>query len=94
MNVIAYKHCVSCTVPYVLSAPADYKDSGLCGGCDDEVQWMEEHIGADATSAALNLEVEKVRQPDWGVFLGLMLALISATLVTSGFYALIHRVTR
>lgn len=91
MNVHELKRC-DCGVMYYLCAPADYKDSGRCQDCDDEVEWLNKNVGVEA---AYDPQVTKDRQPDqWSAFLGLMIVLLSAAVVTTGIYAAIYRVTR
>jgi hypothetical protein len=88
MNAAELKQCTECRRSYIVYAPLDYIDSGLCTPCENE--WLELNIGGDAGVFA-----NKVTQPDlWGAFLGLMIVLCSAAIVTSGIYALVYRWTR
>lgn len=88
MNAAELKQCTACRRSYIVYAPIDYIDSGLCTPCEDE--WFEKNVGADG-----GIFVNKVIQSgQWGAFLGLMIVLFSAALVTSGIYAAIYRWTR
>src|SRR4051812_4158148 len=89
MNAAELMCCKSCGKSYIVSAPLDYVDSGLCNGCTDEakqreIEWLNQNIGADAIPFPFPLtDAYKFDRGEgqWGAFVVVMALLATASVV-------------
>jgi hypothetical protein len=88
MNTAELKQCTACRRSYIVHAPLDYIDSGLCTPCEDE--WFDKNVGADG-----GIFVNKVIQSgQWGAFLGLMIVLTAGAFFSYGVYGFVNWLRR